>query len=230
MRDADMDSSDPRRAEARRLWRMKGGVMLTAMGAAGMGLGVVTAKRGVLGDSDAGVITGLAFGLALVGLIAIWANRPGEMGRRLAEAGGARDLAHRDRMRLLTVVPFSMIIFGGLSVRAVGEVLQGTADFADGMMVFCGLLYGWLGPLIVMGWDGRSLKNRRLLEDELTQHHRARAVIPAFILLLTLVTGLVVLGLWRSDLAIQLSPLAISVAGAAAALRFAWLDRRADAG
>lgn len=225
-----MDRSDLERRERSRRGRLKFGVLMTALGATGMALGAVTAARGAVDDTSAGVLTGLGLGLAVVGLLAAWAHRPGEQARRLAEAGGARDRAQRERAQMLSVIPFSMIIFGGLSVRAVGEVLAGTASFADGMMVFCGLLYGWLGPLIVMGWDGRSLKNRRLLEDELTQHHRARAVIPAFILLLTLVTGLVVLGLWRSDLAVQLSPLAISVAGAAAALRFAWLDRRADAG
>lgn len=224
-----MDRSGLEHGERRRQGRMKGGVALVALGAVGMVMGATTAARGVVEDTSAGVITGLGFGLAVLGLVLAWTYRPGAQARSLAEAGGARDRAQRERARMLSVIPFSMIIFGGLSVRAVGEVMAGTAGFADGMMVFCGLLYGWLGPLVVMGWDGRSLKNRRLLEDELTRHHRARAVIPAFILLLTLMTALVAVGLWRSDLAVQLSPLAISVAGAAAALRFAWLERQADA-
>ena len=223
-----MERSELERGERSRTWRMKSGLALLGIGAVGVGLGVLAGARSMTDDSSAGVITGVGFGLAVLGVLTAWLSRPGEQARRLAEAGGARDRAQRDRAQMLSVVPFSMIIFGGLAVKAVGEVLNGTATFSDGMLVFCGLLYGWLGPLVVMGWDGRSLKNRKLLEDELTRHHRAQAVIPAFILLLTLMTGLIAVGLWRAELAIQLAPLAISVSGAAAALRFAWLDRKAE--
>lgn len=229
MMETDMNRSELERQERARLGRMKGGMLLLAVGVAGMGLGVLASVRAVTDDTSAGVITGVGLGLAVIGVLLTWLYRPGDQARRLAQAGGARDRAQRDRARMLAIVPFSMVAFGVLAVKAVGEVQNGTAGLGDGLMVFCGLLYGWLGPLVVMGWDGRSLRNRRLLEDELTRHHRARAVIPAFILLLTLMTGLVAVGLWRSDLAVQLAPLAICISGAAAALRFAWLERRAEA-
>lgn len=203
----------------------KFGPLSMAVGALVLGVSVLGAVEARLDDWWAGVGAGVGAGLMILGLLGVWRGRT-----RQAAQMNARDRAIRDRAWMASLIPFSMIAFGGLSVRAISDLQAGTGDIGDVLMIGVGLLYGWLGPLIVMGWDGRGLKNRSLLEDELTRHHRARAVIPAFILLLSLMTGLVVFGLWRPELAVRLGPLAISVAGAAASLRFARLERQADAG
>lgn len=224
----EVDMSD---ANGRRMRRRVGktGPFLLALGGLTLGLCVLGVVEGRLEDRLAGIGAGVSIGLMILGLVGIWRGRSERAaGRSLPTS--ARDRAIRDRAWMASFIPFSMIVFGGLSVMAIGDLQAGTGDIGDGLMVGVGLLYGWLGPLIIMGWDGKSLKNRRLLEDELTRHHRARAVIPGFIALLSLMTGLVVIGLWRADLAVRLGPLAISVAGAAATLRFAHLERQADAG
>ena len=43
-------------------------------------------------------------------------------------------------------------------------------------MIGAVIAYAWLGPLIVMGRGGLTARQRRVLEDDLTRHHRAMAV------------------------------------------------------
>lgn len=223
------DRTELERAERERAGRITRGFFLLGMGGMVLALGVISGDDSWIGQNGMDRWLIGAGGVATVlGALLAWKNRPGEATRRLDQTSGARDRAQKERARMLTVIPFSMTIFGALSVKAVGAVQGGAAEFHDWGLIATALLYAWMGPLFVMGWDGAGLKQRKLLEDELTRHHRGRALIPAFILLLVLMTGLVGLGLWRADWAFRLLPLALCVAGAAAAVRFVQLERRAE--
>jgi hypothetical protein len=78
-----------------------------------------------------------------------------------------------------------------------------------------------------MGWDGGSRKNKRFLEDELTQSLRARSMILAFFVLMAGATVSLGLGLWRAEVGILSLPFVLAAGGASAGLRFAWLFREA---
>lgn len=223
------DRTELERAERKRIGRMSWGYFLLGMGGMAMAIGFISGDDSWIGQVGAdGWLIAAGGTAAVIGALTAWKHRPGEAARRLDQTAGARDRAQKERARMLTVIPFSMIIFGGLSVKAISAVQAGTAEFHDWGLIATALLYAWMGPLFVMGWDGAALRQRKLLEDELTRHHRGRALIPAFILLLVLMTGLVVLGLWSADWAFRLLPLALCVAGAAAAVRFVQLERQAE--
>ena len=223
------DRTELERAERERVGRLTRGFFLLGMGAMALAAGAVGGDDSWIGQNgmDRWLI-GAGGAATVIGAVLAWKNRPGEAARRLDRTSGARDRAQRERTRMLTVIPFSMVIFGALSIKAVGQVQAGAGEFTDWCLIGTALLYAWMGPLFVMGWDGAGLRQRRLLDDELTRHHRTRALIPAFLLLLVLMTGLVGLGLWRADWAFRLLPLALCVAGAAAAVRFVQLERRAE--
>lgn len=226
-----MDGQDLERAERTRVARMARGFFWLGMGGMALALGAISGNDSWITQNGAGGwLIGAGAAATVIGAVLAWRNRPGEAARRLDRSSGARDRAQKERARMLTVIPFSMIIFGALSVKAIGAVQTGAGQFHDWALIVTALLYAWMGPLFVMGWDGAGLRRRRLLDDELTRHHRARALIPAFILLLVLMTGLVGVGLWRAEWAFRLLPLALCVAGAAAAVRFVQLERRAENG
>jgi hypothetical protein len=94
-------------------------------------------------------------------------------------------------------------------------------------LIALGLGMGAGGAALAMGWDGNSRKNRRYLEDELTEALRARAVVWAFGVLMAGGTVALCVGLWRPEMGVADLPFAMVAAGATAALRFALLDREA---
>lgn len=217
------------RAERARKGRMSAGFFWLGAGLMTLAIGLVSGPDSWIGQLGAdGWMIGVGAAATVIGIVMAWANRPTEAARKLETTAGARDRAQRDRAQMLAVIPPSMLIFGGLSVKGMSAAQAGTAEFSDWGMIGIGLMYAWMGPLFVMGWDGKSLRNRALLEDELTRHHRAKSVIPAFIFLMVLMTGLCLLGIWRPDLAVRLTPLAMCVAGAGAVLRFSHLEKQAE--
>ena len=219
-----MDHRALERAERARESRMK-------LGLTWLGVGAMSAGVGVISPVDwNGWIIGASGATAVIAATFAWANRPGDPARRLERSTGARERAQKARAEMLGVIPGTMIVFGVLSIKAMTAIQAGEAEFGDWAMMAVALLYAWMGPLFVMGWDGASLRRRALLEDELTRHHRALAVIPAFVVLLVLMTGLCILGLWRADWAITAMPAALCVSGALAAFRFGRLDRQAGEG
>lgn len=163
-----------------------------------------------------------------LGLFIALLRRPGEAARRLAETTpGRSEKAQAERAWLLTLIPLTMVFFASRAVGWVGRVLDGSAGLSDVLFLGAAILYAWLGPIVVMGWDGGSRRNRRYLEDELSQHIRARSIMLGFFVLLAGVTAALALALWNPVWTAQALPLAMSAAGAAAALRFVWLDRQA---
>lgn len=157
-----------------------------------------------------------------------WCGRPG---RPINVAGGGegsrRDKLQRERTRLLILYPVIMLMFMVQAHSAMLRVLGGNHNLGAYVQILLPVLYGWLIPVLVMGWDWNAQKNRRLMEDELTQVLRARSMILAFVVLMGGVTVALGLGLWRADYGVLALPYVLALGGASAGLRFAWLDREA---
>lgn len=228
--------------ERRREGRFKLAWFVVGIGAAVAGMGLVVGADGVDPDGAGGWAAraaggvenlsngSLALGVAILILGALMAmfSWPGTAAKRLAQhVPGAAEKAHQDRSYMLVIVPMTMLFFASRAVPGVGRMVDGTADLGDKLFLGVALLYAWLGPLIVMGWDGGSRRNRKYLEDELSRHIRARSITFAFFVLLAGTSGALALALFSPVWAVQSLPLVLSAAGAAASLRFAWLDRQA---
>ena len=215
--------------ERKRCWRTA--LALTAVGAAAMVGGAGFAMvSGVEGDqaTAAGVATGIGFALTLIGVIWAWSARPGQSIIVAASGEGARrDKLERARTQQLVMLPVVLLLFMAQAHRAMERILGGDHNLGAYVQVLLPVLYGWLIPLIVMGWDANTRKNRRFLEDELTQLMRAKAMVVAFVVLMTGITVALGLGLWRPQYGIMALPYVLALGGASAGLRFAWLDREA---
>lgn len=200
-----------------------------------MGLGVSLLGAAVLMRFDvlAGHPTvfawmaGVGAVLALAGGLWTWSNRPGEEARRLGASVGVVERAHRNRSIMLVLSPLFMLFFAAVSVDATGKLLAGEGDNLDKLMIGAVIAYAWLGPLIVLGRGGLTASQRRLLEDELTRHHRATAVATGLVTLLAGMSAVIVVGLFEPTWAVRLAPLVMCAAGAVTTLRFGWLDRKA---
>ena len=207
-------------------------VMLGVLVAVGMAMltGGLVYGAGKTGDAatGAGVIAGVGAGLFLVGAITGWRYRPG--GPRWIidyAAPGRRDRLQTERARQLAILPALSLLFMGQAIGAVDNVLAGEVSWVDGLRLVVPVLYGWVTPLIVMGWDRGSMANRRFIEDELTQSLRARSMIMAFFVLMAGSTLSLGLGLWRAEMGVVSLPFVLAAAGATAGLRFAWLFHEA---
>ena len=200
-----------------------------------MGLGVSLMAAGGLMRFDgpashpavATWMIGIGAPIALIGALWAWRNRAGEDARRLGGSAEVVERAHRNRSIMLTLSPLFTLLFAAISIDATGKLLSGEGDNMDRLMIGAVIAYAWLGPLIVLGRGGLTASQRRLLEDELTRHHRALAVATGLVVLMVGVSAVVVVGLWRPDWGVRLAPLAMCAAGAATTLRFGWLDRKA---
>lgn len=215
--------------ERRKYWW--GGVATSVVGAAAIVNGAGFAFfLGGNGDqaTTAGVAAGVGFGLLIVGGLMAWCGRPG---RPINVAGGGegsrRDKLQRERTRLLILYPVIMLMFMVQAHSAMLRVLGGDPNLGAYVQILLPVLYGWLIPVLLMGWDWNAQKNRRLMEDELTQVLRARSMILAFVVLMGGVTVALGLGLWRADYGVLALPYVLALGGASAGLRFAWLDREA---
>lgn len=207
-------------------------VMLGVLVAVGVAMltGGLVYGAGKSGDAatGAGVIAGVGAGLFLVGAIAGWLYRPGGPRWNIDYAEpGRRDRLQTERARQLAVLPALSLLFMGQAIGAVDNVLAGEVRLVDGVRLVVPVLYAWVTAAIVMGWDGGSRKNKRFLEDELTQSLRARSMILAFFVTMAGVTVSLGLGLWRAEVGVVSLPFVLAAGGAAAGLRFAWLFREA---
>ncbi|MFN6981727.1 MAG: hypothetical protein ACK4NU_07345 [Brevundimonas sp.] len=215
--------------ERRRCWWTA--LALAVVGAAAMVGGAGFAMvSGVEGDeaTAAGVATGIGFALTLIGAIWAWSARPGQSIIVAASGEGARrDKLERARTQQLVMLPVVLLLFMAQAHRAMERILGGDHNLGAYVQVLLPVLYGWLIPLIVMGWDAHTRKNRRFLEDELTQLMRAKSMILAFVVLMTGLTVALGLGLWRPQYGVMALPYVLALGGASAGLRFAWLDREA---
>ena len=139
-----------------------------------------------------------------------------------------RDRAQRSRARQLTGLSFGMVGMLMLSTQGVWRLMHGTGDRHDLMFPAIAALLAWMVPMLVMGWDGESRRERKWLEDELTREWRGRAMALGFLVLLGGMSGLYLVGLWRPDLAMVGFPAVLMGSGMVVGLRFAWLDHQAE--
>ncbi|WP_306003108.1 hypothetical protein [Brevundimonas sp. C43] len=213
----------------RRYWW--GGVAMLVIGAAALAGGAGFAlMHGTEGDqaTTAGVAAGFGFGLMIIGAMMAWCGRPGQLiGVAESRDGARREKLQRERTRQLVLFPLVLLLFMAQAHLAMQRVLSGDHNLGAYVQILLPVLYGWLIPVLVMGWDWNAQKNRRLMEDELTQVLRARSMILAFVVLMGGVTVALGLGLWRADYGVLALPYVLALGGASAGLRFAWLDREA---
>jgi len=230
-----MQMSNTRDRSGDRPVRGRGWKFMAATVLSGLGVGLAVAGLNpdavslgaILQDADAGIVTGVGIGLLLVGAMIAWKLRPGGPASRGEDEPGKRERMQEQRSMMLWLFPIITLIFLYQSTRAIPLILAGDTGLTNYMSVLLPVLYAWLAASVTMGWDGNSRKNRRYLEDELTQVMRARAIVWAFLVLMAGTTIALGLGLWRLETGLIALPFALAAAGATAGLRFAWLDREA---
>lgn len=209
-----------------------------------LGLGVVAVSVAAIaggavvglatgGEGDVATAGGAAVGMGAVALFAgaalAWCSRPGRPLAPVAEGQETRrDRLQRARTQQLVIFPFVMLAFMMQAHRGMQDVLAGQGDWGAYLQVSLPVIYGWLVPAIVMGWDWNTRQHRRFLDDELTQAMRAQAMMLAFAVLMAGVTVAMVLGMWRPAVGVAALPYVLAIGGATAGLRFAWLDREAE--
>lgn len=208
-----------------------------------LGLGVVSASlAAIAGGAVVGVMTGgegevataggAAVGMGAVAMVAgaalAWCSRPGRPQSPPFGEETRRDRLQRARTQQLVILPFVMLAFMMQAHRGMQDVLAGAGGLGAYLQVSLPVIYGWLVPAIVMGWDWNTRRHRRFLDDELTQSMRAQAMMLAFVVLMAGTTVAMVLGMWRPAYGIAALPYVLATGGATAGLRFAWLDREAE--
>lgn len=225
----DADGVRQIKAERRRYWR--GGIAMAVIGLAGLAGGSGYAVvNGVEGDDAtiAGVVAGMGFAFIVLGAVLAWWGRPGRPVEPASSREGARRAKLQNgRTQQLAIFPIVLLMFMAQAHMAMQRVLSGDHNLGAYVQILLPVLYGWLIPVIVMGWDAHTRKNRRLMEDELTQVMRAKSMILAFVVLMGGVTVALGLGLWRAEYGVLALPYVLALGGASAGLRFAWLDREA---
>ena len=199
-----------------------------AVGGLLTGRGFVFAQ-GRSGDevTQAGVLAGIGVGLMLGGAAIAWKMRPNDRRWRTETATGKRERLQGQRTRQLWLLPMVSVLFLVQGTRALNDILAGQGSWPDYLGAALPVLYAWVAAAIALGWDWQSRKERRFMEDELTVALRARAVGLAFVVLMGGATLTLGLALWSPRVGVLAIPFVLVAGGAAAAIRFAWLDREA---
>lgn len=150
-------------------------------------------------------------------------------GKQSRAGDSYRDRIQREWISRITILPAASL---GITVIAMGQAREWLSGEDTGwstvLLAAAATINLLLIPMMIMGWDGGSRKQKRLLEDELTRAYRADAMTWAFWMLLVGVTGLYLVGLWKPQVTVIALPMALWVAAATAAFRFAALHRRAE--
>lgn len=203
-----------------------GWLAMTAVGAAMTGGGFVVGLR-MEGDAATawGVLAGAGLVMMVAGAICAWLMRPSAKGWLTETEPLKRDRLQAQRAWQLWLFPLATICFLIQSSFAVQDILAGQANFVDYISAPLPVLYAWVVSAITMGWDHQSRTQRKYLEDELTAVLRARAVSAAFMVMMGGTTIAFGLGLWRPEYGVAALPFVLAAGGAAAGIRFAWLDR-----
>jgi hypothetical protein len=213
-------------------------ITLTAIGLIVFGLGLcILGFAGNYGlrpaDDEAtwwGIVAGIGFATTFIGVIKVWLDL--SIAAMANDPGGAskRERLQAQRAYQLWLFPVIAIVLLTLSIEPLLALLStGSADLGvrDVFGIALPVLYAWIVPMIVMGWDAYSKENRRFLDDELSRAIRARAVTTGFVVLMIGVTAAFGLGLVRPALGVVAMLFALTLGGAATGVRFAWLYREA---
>lgn len=224
-----MTMTDQERAQegrARR-WKLMAALAALVIGVAMAAVGVAWVLAGVSGRGVVAGVIGCGVGLAIVGAFKAWALRPWNRRWQTEPVQVRRDRLQARRNGILWAFPVASLFFLAVSYQAWGGIEAGDDGVVDYLQLGMPVLYSWVVSMVVLGWDFQSRTQRKYLDDELTGALRARALGAAFVVLMASGTVAAGVSLWRPEW----SPLAIITAltlgGAAAGLRFAWLDREA---
>lgn len=223
-----MTDTNRRDGMARRRYS-RTGIGLTVAGVAACAIGFIGGDgSGGTSSTGWGVLAGIGFATAFIGVIKLWIDHQVDL--EGTDPGGARKLERLQAQRAyqLWLFPVMAVVLLVASVEPLQNLSSGDLDFSDMTRLFAPLIYAWLVPTIVMGWDAYSKKNRRFLDDELSRSLRSRAMTAGFFVLMIGTTAAFGLGLWRPELGVAGALFAITAGGAATGVRFAWLYR--DAG
>jgi hypothetical protein len=224
MRDQDWNA-----VERRRECRSKIATLIFCVGVAVAVFCLVRHEDGVDLSRLATIGTVAGALVAVAGLGGMIVFRPGEARRRLAESGGYRDRVQKEWVSRIAILPAATLGLTVIAMARADEWLSGEDRSWNGVaLAGVAVLNLLLIPAMVMGWDGGSRKQRRLLDDELTRAYRAQAMTWAFWMLLLGVTGLYLVGLWSPHAVVVALPLVMWIAAATAGLKFSALHRRAE--
>lgn len=224
-----MTMTDQERAQegrARR-WKLMAALVTVAVGVAMVAVGWSYFRAGIIAGGAMATVIGCGLGMALIATMKAWKLRPWDRRWHAEPARARRDRLQARRNRVLWAFPVASLFFLAVSYQAWGGIEAGDDGVVDYLQLGMPVLYSWVVSMVVLGWDFQSRTQRKYLDDELTGALRARALGAAFVVLMASGTVAAGVSLWRPEW----SPLAIITAltlgGAAAGLRFAWMDREA---
>lgn len=223
-----MDEQALARLGRERLRKFWSAIALIVLGLMAAAVGF-TIGQGRSGDTATGwgVLAGVGASFVVVGVAVAWLNRPGDR-RWMAEAPqGKRERLQAGRSRQLFLYPVVALVFLLIAIDPVRDVVAGQGRLRDYLSILLPVLYAWLTAAVAMGWDAYSRQNRRFLEDELSAMIRARAMVAAFLVLMTGATMSLALLLVWPDLGAVALLVSLAAAGSTAGARFAWLDHEA---
>tara|TARA_R110002167_G_scaffold63058_10_gene177903 strand:- start:216 stop:893 length:678 start_codon:yes stop_codon:yes gene_type:complete len=205
---------------------------LEVIGMAATALGLLMLGATQLLSAGTGLDESLSVGgvvLAVVGAVMVLTAQPSRSDRQaLAARETRRDRVQRGRARQLLALPFATVGMLIVATLGVWRIMGGVGDRGDLMFAALAAMLAWMVPVIMMGWDGGSRRDRKWLEDDLTREWRGRSMALGFLVLLAGMSGLYLVGLWRPDLAIVGFPAVLLGTGMVMGLRFAWLDHQAE--
>lgn len=200
------------------------------MGAACLVVGIMlmaAGGRALLG----GVLIGGGVVAASGAVVLIYQRRlTPEVRRALLEPLGRRDRDQRERRARLIMTSLYNVMALGFGLPAALRFAGGEGRPIDGLLVVFVAMMAWFSLIEVQGWDGGDKAARKYLEDEWTRVLRASAMTWGYVALLAAVSVVYAISLWRPDWTPIALALTLAVGGAVPALRFAFLDRAADAG
>ena len=215
------------REQRRRTLKFWAGLSVLVAGLVLAGVAWRSHQAGLAGEGHAPVLIGLGVGLALCGVLAAWKARPWDRRWRTEPDQARRDRLQARRNSILWAFPMVSLATLAVAFGAWEDVRAGEAGLIDYMQLWVPVIYSWVVAMVVMGWDFQSRTNREYLDDELTGAMRAKALGAAFVVLMGVGTAALGVSLWRPELGIIAVVTALTLGGAAAGLRFAWLDREA---
>ncbi len=140
------DRSDDRPVRGRG-WKFMAGLITAGLGAgmAGVGLNAGATRLGdVFSDANAGIVTGIGFGVFMVGLMIAWKLRPGGPASRGEDEPGKRERMQEQRAMQLWLFPMITLLFLYQSTRAIPLILAGDEGLSNYVSVLLPVIYAWL--------------------------------------------------------------------------------------
>lgn len=227
--DDDAIKAAIRQEARRRLWQNGGLIVVTA------GLALLCLPLVILDETKGAARIGLyglmAAGLtvALVGFAVSVRFMKDANTERVAQRGGYRDRVQREHARYIGFLPVGSLLMTWLSLKSTWTVLAGRGDFHDWAFAVTGPLISLAILQLVAGLGrGQDARTKRALDDELLTSFHQRSLNTGFaVAVMGLVVGFAA-GLYDPAWGVMALPIVLASAAAAAAFRYAQLDRQAD--